>query len=69
LSGTFFSISLFPGWLQQISRILPLTYLNDAMRKISFEGASLLDVGKEILILLVWGVVIYFVASKTFKWE
>jgi ABC-2 type transport system permease protein len=69
LSGTFFSITLFPPWLQNISKILPLTYLNDALRKVSFEGASLMDVGKEISILLIWGVVIYFVASKTFKWE
>jgi ABC-2 type transport system permease protein len=69
LSGTFFSITLFPPWLQNISRILPLTYLNDALRKVSFEGASLIDVGKEILILLAWGVVIYIIAARTFKWE
>jgi ABC-2 type transport system permease protein len=69
LSGTFFSTSLFPGWLQKISNALPLTFLNQALRKISFEGASLMDVWKEIMILLAWGVVIYIVAAKTFKWE
>lgn len=69
LSGTFFSIDAFPNWLQPISRALPLTYLNDAMRKVAFEGAGLWDVRHQILILLIWGVGIYAVAVKTFKWE
>lgn len=69
LSGTFFSIDAFPSWLQPISRALPLTYLNDAMRKVAFEGANLWDVKHQILIMLIWGVGIYAVAVKTFKWE
>lgn len=69
LSGTFFSINAFPAWLQPISRALPLTYLNDAMRKVAFEGASLWDVKQQILIMLLWGIGIYAVAVKTFKWE
>ncbi|MCX2572953.1 ABC transporter permease [Pedobacter sandarakinus] len=69
LSGTFFSIEAFPKWLQPISRALPLTYLNDAMRKVAFEGAGLWDVNFQIMILLIWGIVIYAVAVKVFKWE
>jgi ABC-2 type transport system permease protein len=69
LSGTFFSISNFPEWLQPISRALPLTYLNDALRKVAFEGAGLFDVGHQLLILGIWGIVIYTIAVKTFKWE
>jgi ABC-2 type transport system permease protein len=69
LSGTFFSINVFPTWLQPICRILPLTYLNDALRKVAFEGASLWDVNHQILILLLWGVGVYALAVKVFKWE
>jgi ABC-2 type transport system permease protein len=69
LSGTFFSIDHFPAWLQPISRALPLTYLNDAMRQVAFEGAGLWDVKLQILIMLVWGIVIYALAVKVFKWE
>nr|WP_121269265.1 ABC transporter permease [Pedobacter schmidteae] len=69
LSGTFFSIDAFPSWLQPISRALPLTYLNDAMRKVAFEGAGLWDVKHQILIMVIWGVGIYAVAVKVFKWE
>lgn len=69
LSGTFFSIDAFPTWLQPISRALPLTYLNDAMRKVAFEGAGLWDVKHQILIMVIWGIGIYAVAVKVFKWE
>jgi ABC-2 type transport system permease protein len=69
LSGTFFSIDAFPSWLQPISRALPLTYLNDALRKVAFEGMSLWDVNHQILILIIWGIAIYAVAIKVFKWE
>jgi ABC-2 type transport system permease protein len=69
LSGTFFSTAAFPKWLQPISNALPLTHLNNAMRKVAFEGAGLGDVTHQLFILLAWGIVIYAVAIKTFKWE
>jgi len=69
LSGTFFSTAAFPKWLQPISNALPLTHLNNAMRKVAFEGVGLTQVTHELLILLAWGLVIYAVAIKTFKWE
>lgn len=69
LGGTFFPAELFPAWLQPISKALPLTHLNTAMRSVAFEGQNLWDVKSEIGILLLWGVVVYFVAVKVFKWE
>jgi ABC-2 type transport system permease protein len=69
LGGTFFSTQAFPKWLQGFCEALPLKQLNDAMRNVAFEGASLADCGKQIGILLLWGVGIYIVAIKTFKWE
>ncbi len=69
ISGTFFSIDNFPKWLQPISRIMPLTHLNNAMRAVAFEGESLWGVKTEIAILIVWGIVVYAAAVKIFKWE
>jgi ABC-2 type transport system permease protein len=69
LAGTFFPIDRFPGWLQVIAKILPLTHLNTAMRSVAFEGANLWDVRSEILILLLWGIVAYAIAIKVFRWE
>lgn len=69
LAGTFFPIDVFPQWLQPLCRMLPLTHFNDAMRKIAFEGAHLTDCGWELTVLLIWGIVVYAVAVKVFKWE
>ncbi len=69
LAGTFFSIAAFPKWLQPISKALPLTYLNDAMRAVAFEGANLWDVRTQIGILIIWGIFVYAVAIKVFRWE
>lgn len=69
IGGTFFSISVFPVWMQWIAKVLPLTHLNTALREVAFEGKSLWDVKTEIGILLLWGIVIYAIAIKVFKWE
>lgn len=69
LAGTFFPIDVFPKWLQPISWSMPLTHFNDAMRLIAFEGAHLTDCWPQLLALLGWGILVYGVAIKTFKWE
>lgn len=69
LAGTFFSVEAFPKWLQPVSKALPLTYLNDAMRKVAFEGAGFGAIKWEVLIMAVWGVVLYAVAARVFRWE
>ena len=69
LAGTFFSIDSFPKWLQPICKALPLTHLNDAMRNVAFEGSHLADCGKQLAILGIWGVLVYALAIKVFRWE
>ena len=69
LSGTFFPVDAFPGWLQSISKVLPLTYLNDALRRIAFEGAGFSSISHQLLIISIWGVVVYIAAIRFFRWE
>jgi len=69
LSGTFFGIENFPSWLQPVCKILPLTYLNEAMRKIAFEGAGFSEVAFPIGVILLWGIIIYAAAFRLFRWE
>jgi ABC-2 type transport system permease protein len=69
LSGTFFPIEVFPKWLQQICNVLPLTQFNNAIRKISFEGQSLIECWKELGILAIWIIIIYVVCARVIKWE
>ena len=69
LSGTFFSIQVFPKWLQTFCNILPLTQFNNATRKISFDGLHLTDVWKEIGIMGIWIAAVYILLSRVIKWE
>lgn len=69
LSGTFFPKSLLPAGMQKVIIYLPLTALNDAMRKISFEGLHIWQVGKEIAILTAWAIIGYAILVRVFRWE
>jgi ABC-2 type transport system permease protein len=69
LSGTFFPYEGLPKFLHPVSKALPLTHLNDALRKISFEGLHLTDCWKQLGILGIWGIIIYIIAVKVFRWE
>lgn len=69
LSGVFFSLSNEPNWLQPITRLLPLTFLADALRSISLNGADLWTVRSDLLGLAVWLVVTLTLAMRLFRWE
>ena len=69
LSGTFFSKNALPKGIQWLVEALPLTALNDALRKISFEGAHLYNCTKQLGILAIWGIIVYAIAIKVFRWE
>jgi ABC-2 type transport system permease protein len=69
LAGTFFPIDVFPAWLQPLARALPLSFLNDAMRKVAFEGVGFWAIRYDLLWLGIWGIVLYAIASRVFKWE
>lgn len=69
LAGTFFPIEVFPKWLQFICNLLPLTHFNTAVRNISFEGASLISQWQHIGVMIIWGVLLYAIAIRVFKWE
>lgn len=67
LSGVFFPIEQMPGFMQIISRILPLTYVIEALRKVIILGAGISSLGKELAILITFGVVTLAVAVPVFK--
>ena len=68
VSGVFFSYQHFPDWTLPIIRNLPLTLLADGTRSIFNEGAGLLQVWKEILILTGIGIITFIAGLKIFKW-
>ncbi len=69
LSGVFFSADRYPDAVQPVIRALPLTLMNDALRAVMNEGAGLLDIGWQLLGLLAWGTITFFIALKIFRWQ
>lgn len=68
-SGVFFSYERFPDAAKPFIRALPLTALNDALRGVMNDGMTLMQVAPQLLNLLAWAVVAYFLALKIFRWQ
>jgi ABC-2 type transport system permease protein len=69
LSGTFFSSARFPEFLQPFIKALPLTALNDSLRAVMNDGASLYGSWMAVLVLLAWCGLSFLVALKIFRWQ
>jgi ABC-2 type transport system permease protein len=57
LSGVLFPIEQMPSFLQSVSKVLPLTYAVDALRKVMILGAGIDAVILPIIILIALGIV------------
>ena len=68
VSGVFFSSAHFPAVTQPFIHALPLTALNDALRAVMLDGASLVAVSGEMAILAAWAGVCFAIALKVFRW-
>jgi ABC-type multidrug transport system permease subunit len=67
-SGVFFSYERFPAVIQPLIKALPLTALNDALRAIILEGASMASQTGRLLVLAVWGGISFVLALRWFRW-
>lgn len=67
LSGVFFPVQQMPWFMQYASKLLPLTYAAQALRKVMVLGAGIESVWLEICILLGFGVVMLAIAIPMFK--
>jgi ABC transporter DrrB family efflux protein len=69
LSGIFFSTSRFPEAMQPVVQALPLTALNDALRQVMLDGASLFSILDELALTAAWGVAAFVAALMIFRWR
>jgi ABC-2 type transport system permease protein len=69
LSGTFFPRFLMPEWLQNITAYIPLTPVIDGIRLIANEGKGLLDILPQVGLVCGWGIIVYIIAFRVFRWE
>ena len=67
LSGVFFPIQQMPWYMQDISKILPLTYASDALRKVMVLGAGVPQISTDLIVLIVFGVVMIAIAVPVFR--
>jgi ABC-2 type transport system permease protein len=67
LSGVFFPIQQMPGFMQGISKVLPLTYATTALRKVMTLGAGIPAIATELAVLIGFGTVMILIAVPVFK--
>ncbi|MCC6943508.1 MAG: ABC transporter permease [Thermomicrobiales bacterium] len=69
LSGVFFSLDNAPSWLQPVTRVLPLSYLVDALREPMTRNNGIGAIWTDLLVLVATFVVAMVIAVRFFKWE
>ncbi|MFD3699108.1 ABC transporter permease [Streptomyces sp. NPDC058646] len=69
LSGSFLPLDLMPSWLQSVSRVLPLRYLNDAATGALTGSGSLSAIGTGCVVLLGFALLFGGIGLKTFRWS
>lgn len=67
LSGVFFPIQQMPWYMQDISKVLPLTYAVNALRKVMVLGAGIPAISTEVTILIVFGIIMTAIAVPVFR--
>ena len=67
LSGVFFPIQQMPWYMQDISKILPLTYASQALRKVMVLGAGIPAISTELIVLIAFGAVMIAIAVPVFR--
>lgn len=67
VSGVFFPIETMPWIFQKIAYILPLTYVNDALRAVMLKGAGVGDVWVDIVILAGFTLIFFLLGVTQFN--
>ncbi|MCG8571034.1 MAG: ABC transporter permease [Spirochaetes bacterium] len=69
LSGVWFSLEGTPQVIQKVSLIFPLTHFITGARTIMLDGASLIEVAPNVLVLVLTSLLFIILASLIFKWD
>jgi ABC-2 type transport system permease protein len=67
VSGVFFPIETMPWIFQKIAYILPLTYVNDALRAVMLKGAGVGDIWIDIVVLLGFTAIFFYLGVTQFN--
>jgi ABC-2 type transport system permease protein len=67
LCGLLWPVDQMPEYLQWIAKFLPLTYGVDGIRALMLQGQNLLDIGKEVGVLVGYAVGLLILAAFTLR--
>jgi ABC-type multidrug transport system permease subunit len=69
LSEVWFSLEGAPEWVKASTKIFPLTHMLAAARKVMHDGAGLLDVGPQIMVLALMTIGFLTLGAVLFSWN
>ncbi len=69
LSEVWFSLEGAPEWVKASTKIFPLTHMLAAARKVMHDGAGLLDVGPQIIVLALMTLGFLTLGAVLFSWN
>ncbi len=69
LSGTFFPLDQMPDALRAVARLLPLTYLSDALRQVMVDGTPFAPLWVCFAVLAGFLVLCFGIAARFFRWR
>ncbi|MGL4670222.1 MAG: ABC transporter permease [Methanobacteriaceae archaeon] len=67
VSGVFYPVETMPWIFQKIAYLVPLTYINDAMRGVMLKGAGIGDIWLDIIVLLGFTVLFFGLGVTRFN--
>jgi len=67
MSGLFTPVTSMPGWAQLVAELSPVKHFIAIMRNVLVKGASLADVATPLLILAVYGMVVFTLAIRQYR--
>jgi len=68
-SGVWFSLEGAHPLIQKIALVLPLTHLVDAARAVMTEGAGILQISNNLLVLAIMSIVFITIGTRIFRWD
>jgi ABC-2 type transport system permease protein len=68
LGGIMYPVSVLPGPLQWLARLIPVTYSLEGMRQALLEGAGFAELWPSVRALLLFSLVLLPLSSVTFGW-
>lgn len=69
VSGSAVPFALLPGWVQEVGRLVPATYLVEALQAVMVRGASWEAIRTPVAILLATGTLGGALSAWLFRWE